>query len=74
MLTGRPPFFAENNSSTFEKILERKPKTYEFHTKEATDLIGKLLTKNPFDRLSNAEEIMTHPFFKNIDWENMMLR
>ena len=47
---------------------------YEFHSKDATDLIGKLLDKNPKSRLSNVEEIMVHPFFKNINWETIMKR
>jgi serine/threonine protein kinase len=47
---------------------------YEFHSKVASDLIGKLLKKKPRKRLSNAEDIMKHPFFKNIDWDAMMKR
>jgi serine/threonine protein kinase len=47
---------------------------YEFHSKIASDLIGKLLAKKPRKRLSSAKEIMKHPFFKNINWDAMIKR
>lgn len=38
------------------------------------DLISRLLTKNPNQRLGfkGAEEVKKHPFFKDIDWEAML--
>jgi len=37
---------------------------------EAQDLIRKLLTSDPKLRI-NAAEVKQHPFFKDIDWENL---
>ena len=38
------------------------------------DLIGKLLEKNPKDRLGyhGTKEIKGHPWFKTIQWENIL--
>lgn len=37
------------------------------------DLLKKLLERNPKKRLgvNGAEEIKTHPWFKNINWEDV---
>ena len=42
---------------------------------DCKDLIRKLLTKNPNDRLgheNDAMDIKAHPWFKNFDWENLL--
>ena len=41
----------------------------------AQDLIQKLLCENPDERLgaNGVEEIKSHPFFENIDWDNLYL-
>jgi hypothetical protein len=40
----------------------------------AEDLIGKLLNRDPYERLgvNGAEEIKSHDFFQNLDWAAMM--
>ena len=39
----------------------------------AADLINRLLTINPHERLGNngAEEVKEHPFFQGVDWPNL---
>ena len=42
---------------------------------EATDLLQNLLMRNPEQRIGysreDAQEIMDHPFFSSIDWEDL---
>ncbi|OMJ74398.1 hypothetical protein SteCoe_26695 [Stentor coeruleus] len=76
MLIGYPPFYSEDSSVTCQKIISWK-KVLRIPpdpviSPEAVDLILKLL-RDPNDRLGcrGVDEIKAHPFFKNIDWENI---
>jgi len=77
MLAGYPPFFADNPADTCKKVLEWKdtfslPKDA-IISKEASDLIKKLMTD--VDRrigYHGASEIKRHPFFKGVDWKNVL--
>lgn len=76
----QPPFKAANEYQIFEKIKNVDvtfPKN-ETINDEAIDLIKKLLVKVPEDRLGANEkeglmfsDLKAHPFFKNIDIENI---
>ena len=37
-------------------------------------MLSRLLIKEPTERLINPAEIMSHPFFAQIDWQKMMER
>lgn len=41
------------------------------YSNELKDLVDKLLTKDPSERIGSAEEILAHPWFKNIDIEKL---
>lgn len=44
-------------------------------SKEAKDFIQKLMIKDPKKRLgsiNDLQELKTHPWFKDIDWDKMM--
>jgi serine/threonine protein kinase len=73
MLTGLPPFYDKNRNQILNKILkDRHIEFKEYMTKEAKDLIKRLLTKDPKRRLGSkrgAAEIKEHSFFDCIDWE-----
>ncbi len=74
MLTGKPPFYSKKREELFMMIRCRQPEFYPFHSKEAIDLIGKLLVKDPEQRLTDPVDIKSHPFFhKDIDWTGMIL-
>ncbi|GER53091.1 kinase family protein [Striga asiatica] len=67
MLYGTTPFRGANRKETFYRIITKAPDL----TGEATplrDLIGKLLEKDPARRISDAEEIKGHEFFRGVDW------
>jgi serine/threonine protein kinase len=55
-------------------IREMEPEYEETISPEAIDLIQSLLKKNPNERLGSnggAVEIMSHPWFSSIEWDNL---
>jgi len=76
MLVGYPPFCSETPQETYRKIMNYK-ETLRFPddtnlSKEAKDLIGKLLSdQNSRIGGKSVDEIKSHPFFKGIEWEKL---
>lgn len=71
MLYGTTPFKGKNKKETFRNVLVKEP---EFVGKKTalTDLIAKLLEKDPTKRLGyvrGASEIKEHEFFKGVKWD-----
>ncbi|XP_027184024.1 serine/threonine-protein kinase UCNL-like [Coffea eugenioides] len=71
MLYGTTPFRGKNRNETFWKVLMMQP---EFIGKpnSLTDLIGKLLEKDPTRRLGyqrGASEIKEHEYFRGLRWD-----
>eukprot|EP00736_Rhodelphis_marinus_P000174 Rmarinus@m.19539 len=80
MLGGYPPFFANDPMQTYQKIMANKAKQPSFKahkhvSKEAMDLIYKLLHPNPAQRYGclkgGATDVKTHPWFKGFDWDGL---
>ncbi|XP_042495019.1 probable serine/threonine protein kinase IRE, partial [Macadamia integrifolia] len=76
LLVGIPPFNAEHPQQIFDNIMNRDipwPKIPEEMSCEAYDLIDKLLTENPVQRLgaTGTKEVKCHSFFKNINWDTL---
>ena len=76
MVVGYPPFFSENPSDTCKKIIKWKenfsiPEDAEL-SPEAENLILRMVAPAE-NRLGygGVEEIMKHPFFKGVDWNNI---
>ncbi|ODN03413.1 Ribosomal protein S6 kinase beta-1 [Orchesella cincta] len=78
MLTGSPPFTAENRKKTIEKILKGKLNLPPYLTPDARDLIRKLLKRQANQRLGygvqDAVPIRNHAFFKTCNWEDVGAR
>ncbi|RVE76239.1 hypothetical protein OJAV_G00009250 [Oryzias javanicus] len=76
MMTGSPPFTAENRKKTIDKILKCKLNLPPYLTIDARELVKKLLKKNPAQRLgsgkADAADIQKHPFFKHINWDDLL--
>ena len=75
MLTGQPPFCADDPMDIYQKIL-RNRFTYPSHvSKPARDLISKLLVTNPSQRLGSLKrgprDVLQHPFFKAVDFNQL---
>ncbi|WEJ96255.1 Serine/threonine-protein kinase [Yamadazyma tenuis] len=73
MLTGLPPFYDEDHTTMYRKILQNPLTFPDFLAKEPSvvDLVTKLLQKDPSKRLSDPKEIKAHAFFKDIDWDKL---
>jgi p70 ribosomal S6 kinase len=78
MLTGAPPFTAENRKKTIEKILKGKLNLPPYLTPDARDIIRKLLKRQANQRLGygpiDAIPIKSHMFFKSCNWEDVIHR
>uniref|UniRef100_A0A673LSK0 Ribosomal protein S6 kinase n=1 Tax=Sinocyclocheilus rhinocerous TaxID=307959 RepID=A0A673LSK0_9TELE len=78
MLTGAPPFTGENRKKTIDKILKCKLNLPPYLTQEARDLLKRLLKRNASSRLGagpgDATEVQTHPFFRHVNWEDLLAR
>ena len=78
MLTGAPPFTAENRKKTIEKILRCKLNLPPYLTPDARDLLRKLLKRHPAQRLGagpeDSEAVQHHPFFRHVNWAEVVAR
>ncbi|EAR87236.2 Serine/Threonine kinase domain protein (macronuclear) [Tetrahymena thermophila SB210] len=71
MLNGTPPFRHPQRTILYNQIIQNKV-TYPSHfSPEAKDLISNLLQSDPEKRL-NFSQLKLHPFFKKINWEQML--
>ena len=82
-LFGYPPFHAPSPDKVFENILSRNidwPADDSFVSEEAKDLMKRLMTLKPSERLganigekyaNGGEEIRKHPWFADIDWNTL---
>jgi len=73
MICGQPPFYCKDKEQLFKQIRNDNPKLdFPFLSDNARDLLLKLMDKNAATRLGggpkDAEEIMAHPWFENINW------
>jgi serine/threonine-protein kinase RIM15 len=84
-LYGYPPFHADTPDEVFQNILARRihwpadDEDYDI-SDEARDLMNRLLCSDPAQRLgsnkgekfaSGGEEIRSHPWFADIDWDTL---
>ncbi|KAF9889136.1 serine/threonine protein kinase psk1 [Aspergillus nanangensis] len=79
LLTGSPPFVANNNAKLQEKILKQKLPLPYFLGPDAKDLLIRLLRKDPSKRLGyhmpkDLQTIKKHRFFRKIDWKALERR
>ena len=68
LCTGGTPFAASTNNEICSKIKALRMKKYpDYFTEEIKDLIGKLIQKNPENRIT-IQEVKNHPWvLKNIN-------
>ena len=75
MLLQQSPFRGEDEDEIYDAILADEP-LYPIHMpRDSVSILQKLLTREPEMRLgsgpTDAQEIMSHAFFKNINWEDV---
>ncbi|KAL4873402.1 hypothetical protein BDV12DRAFT_159928 [Aspergillus spectabilis] len=79
LLTGSPPFKANNHAKLQEKILKQKLVCPYYLGPDAKDLLIRLLRKEPSKRLGyhmpkDLQTIKAHRFFRKIDWKALERR
>eukprot|EP01130_Rhizamoeba_saxonica_P015430 TRINITY_DN691_c0_g2_i3.p1 TRINITY_DN691_c0_g2~~TRINITY_DN691_c0_g2_i3.p1 ORF type:complete len:440 (+),score=112.98 TRINITY_DN691_c0_g2_i3:44-1363(+) len=72
MLTGLPPFYSEDVQTMYSRIQTENLEIPETIGSDAADLLKKLLVRNPEERLTEPEQIRSHPFFSDIDWDRLL--
>ena len=75
MLLQQSPFRGEDEDEIYDAILADEP-LYPIHMpRDSVSILQKLLTREPDLRLgsgpTDAQEIMSHAFFKNINWDDV---
>ncbi|KAI9724360.1 MAG: hypothetical protein M1812_000428 [Candelaria pacifica] len=79
LLTGSPPFQANNHAKIQEKILKQKLVLPYYIGPDAKDLLTRFLRKEPHKRLGanmpkDMDAIKKHRFFRKIDWKALEKR
>jgi serine/threonine protein kinase len=69
MLTGLPPFYSQDVQEMYHKILHAPLTIPAEVSQDASDLLKKLLEREPDKRLTDPKKIKAHPFFKGFDWD-----
>ncbi|CAD8118066.1 unnamed protein product [Paramecium sonneborni] len=76
MISGKPPYFSPNRDEMLNNIECNKISFPDNISKECKSIIQLLLEKNPMIRLGaslrDADEIKDHPFFKQINWDDLL--
>ena len=75
LISGIPPLYF-TNLNYITKKKEEELYLFNYFSDELKDLLSKLLCKDPNKRIGfkNKKEIKTHPWFKNINWDNILIK
>lgn len=78
MLTGMPPFTADNRKNTIDAILKGKLNIPAYLAADSRDLIRRLMKRQVSQRLgsgpSDGQAVRAHTFFKNVRWDDVLAR
>ncbi|CAG8437090.1 2387_t:CDS:10 [Funneliformis caledonium] len=78
MLLGQSPFRGDDEDEIFDAILEDEILYPINMSRDSVSILQKLLTRDPEKRLGSgrgdAEDIKRHPFFKGVNWDDMLAK
>jgi serine/threonine protein kinase len=74
MLVGLPPFYDQNEQKMYQLILRGRLDIPVEMNPDAADIIRKFLDRNPQTRLQDPDKIRSHPFFKGINWSDLLAK
>ena len=75
LIAGIAPFYSENVNDMYKRIIKSPLRFPTSMSSECKDLIRCLLTRDPELRMGAAkdvEELKTHPFFSDLDWDKLL--
>eukprot|EP01126_Amoeba_proteus_P014827 TRINITY_DN16582_c0_g1_i1.p1 TRINITY_DN16582_c0_g1~~TRINITY_DN16582_c0_g1_i1.p1 ORF type:complete len:444 (+),score=87.32 TRINITY_DN16582_c0_g1_i1:1100-2431(+) len=72
MLTGCPPFFDEDEEVMYHNIVSIPLVIPTFFTDAACDIVVRLLSRDPNNRLQDPEQIKAHRWFVDTNWSKLM--
>ncbi|CAG8557120.1 10330_t:CDS:10 [Ambispora leptoticha] len=76
MLLGQSPFRGDDEDEIFDAILEDEILYPINMSRDSVSILQRLLTRDPERRLGSgrgdAEEIKRHPFFKGVNWDDIL--
>ena len=76
MVAGFPPFFNQHDSfqKTKQRVCNEPPPLYFINNPSLKDLVGRLLNKNPKERLGTKSvgQIKEHSWFYGMNWEALL--
>ncbi|KAK9376888.1 uncharacterized protein V1513DRAFT_410182 [Lipomyces chichibuensis] len=78
MILGQSPFRGDDEQEIFGAILRDEP-LYPIHmARNSVSILQQLLTRDPWQRLgsgpNDAKDVMAHPYFSNINWNDIYHR
>lgn len=75
MLLQQSPFRGEDEDEIYDAILADEPLYPIQMPRDSVSILQKLLTREPEQRLgsgpTDAQEVMSQPFFRNINWDDI---
>lgn len=75
MLCGRPPHYNRDRQQMLRDIVEKKIEMKQYFSDEAKSLLTQLLERDITKRIGysnkDGDEIKAHPFFENINWDQI---
>lgn len=78
MLVGESPFSGDSEEEVFDCIVNQDVLYPRFLTIDSVAIMRRLLRKNPARRLGSseqdAEDVKSQPFFKTINWDDLLAR
>ena len=78
MLTALPPFYSQNTSVMYQRILGGTLTFPDIVAEDARSLIEGFLDRNPETRLGSGpdgfENVKAHPYFADLDWDRVESR
>lgn len=72
LLAGIPPFFHTNRTRMFRSIQNEDLTFPHQFSREACNLIARLMERTPASRLGSQKEVQLHPWCKGIDWDRVL--
>ena len=74
MLTGLPPFYNKSTDKMYQNILRDRltfPEQF-IEYPLIMDLLRRLMEKKPERRVKSVQEIKSHPWFADVNWDDIL--